>query len=183
MTSKVLKAAIVLGATAAFAAGVASAGDASKKGSGSFVIHYIYHPIGYSEVPGVGKITALEASGKWVEHKGDHVAYKGQLSTKCHMVSIETSGKTWTEGACTTADGDGDLLFATFNSRSPRGADASLAKMDCGAYVTTGGTGKFKGFSATGAYSCAMAEAPKGGPAGSFAMVVSHVESWQMSAN
>lgn len=180
MMKNSIKTALLFGAVAACASGLALAADAPKKGSGTFVIHYVYRPIGYSEVPGVGKITALEATGKWTEHNGDHVSYKGELGTKCHMVSIEANGKTWAEGACTTADADGDLFFATWDSRN---LDKSQPKMDCGSYVTTGGTGKFKGLSATGAYACVMAEAPKGEPAGSFAMDVSHVESWQMSSN
>jgi hypothetical protein len=178
MLSKIIfKTAILFGAMQAVLFGPAAAGDVPKKGSQTFTIHYVYHPIGYSEVSGVGKITALEAIGRWGNINGDHVAFSGDLSTKCHMVSIEASGKTWTEGACTTADGDGHLLFATFDSRN---LDKSQPKMDCGSYVTSGGTGKFKGISATGAYTCVMVETPKGEPAGSFAMDVSHVENWQM---
>ena len=69
-------------------------------------------------------------------------------------------------------------LFTTFDSRN---LDAAQPKLNCGSYVSSGGTGKFKGFTATGGYSCAMAEAPKGEPAGSFAMNISHVENWQMN--
>lgn len=129
-------------------------------------------------MPGVGKITVLEAAGKFGNFKGDSVSFKGDLKAKCHMVSIEANGKTWTEGACASADADGDLLFATFDLRN---LDKSQPKMDCGSYVTTGGTGKFKGLSATGAYTCALVETPKGAPAGSFAMDVSHNENWQMN--
>ena len=181
MTRNSFKMAIALGALAVFAPNVATAGDAPKKGSKTFTIHYVYHPIGYSEVPGVGKITTLESSGQAADMKGESVAFTGALKSKCQMVSIESAGKAWTEGGCVVTDGDGDLFFATFDSRTPRGADKALDKMDCGSYVDTGGTGKFKGFSATGAYSCAMADAPKGEPAGSFAMDISHVENWQMT--
>ena len=178
MTRNSFKTAIALGALAVFAPNVATAGDTPKKGSRTFTIHYVYRPVGYSEVPGVGKITVLEASGQLENIKGESPPFKDAIKNKCQMVSIEAGGKTWTDGACVAADGDGDLVLATFDSRN---LDKSQPKMDCGSYVDTGGTGKFKGFSATGAYTCAMAEAPKGEPAGSFAMDISHVENWQMN--
>lgn len=181
MTRNSIKTAIAFCTLALFAPNVTAAADAPKKGSRTFTIHYVYHPVGYSEVPGVGKITTLEASGQIENIKGESPPFKDAIKNKCQMISIEAAGKTWTEGACVAADGDGDLVFATFDSRSPRGPDASLAKMDCGSYVDTGGTGKFKGFAATGAYSCVLAEASKGEPAGSFAMDISHVENWQMN--
>ena len=181
MNSNSIKSAIALCALAVFAPNAAPAADAPKKGNKTFTIHYVYHPVGYSEVPGVGKITTLESVGQIENIKGETPPFKDTMKTKCQMVSIEASGKAWTEGACTTTDGDGDLFFATFDSRTPRGADKALEKMDCGSYVTTGGTGKFKGVAATGAYSCTMAEAPKGEPAGSFAMDIAHVENWQLN--
>lgn len=181
MTSSIFKSAILAVTAAALASGFALAADTPKKGSKTFTIHYVYHPVGYSEVPNVGKITMLEASGQVADIKGESVTFKDALKSKCQMVSIESAGKAWTEGGCVVSDGDGDLFFSTFDSRAPRGADKALEKMDCGVYATSGGTGKFKGFSATGAYSCAMAEAPKGEPAGSFAMNVSHIENWQMN--
>ena len=181
MTSTFFKTALLLVSAGALSCGIALAADSPKKGSKTFNIHYIYHPVGYAEVPGVGKITTLESSGQAANIKGESVPFKDGLKSKCQMVSIEAAGKSWTEGACAVSDGDGDLLFSTFDSRTSRGADKALDKMDCGSYVTSGGTGKFKGFSATGAYACAMAEAPKGEPAGSFAMDVAHVENWQMN--
>ena len=180
MTSNFIKTAIAVCALATTASYFASAADAPKKGNRTFTIHYVYHPVGYSEVPGVGKITTLEASGQIENIKGESPPFKDNMKFKCQMVSIEAGGKGWTEGACVTTDGDGDMAFATFDSRTPRGADKALEKMDCGSYADTGGTGKFKGFTATGAYSCVMAEAPKGEPAGSFAMDISHVENWQL---
>ena len=176
MTSNLLKAAFFLGAVAAFAPVAAVSGEAPKKGNKTFDIQYVYRPVGYSEVPGVGKITVLESIGKAANLKGDSVPFKDGFTSKCQMVSIEAGGKTWTEGACVVNDGDGDLIFSTFDSRN---LDTLQPKLNCGSYVSTGGTGKFKGFSAAGAYSCAMAEAPKDAPAGGFAMVVAHNENWQ----
>ena len=176
MTNKVIKAALVLGVVAALAPAAAMAGDAPKKGSKTFDIQYVYKPVGYSEVPGVGKITVLEAVGKAANLKGELNPYKDGYTSKCQMVSIEAGGKTWSEGACVVNDGDGDRLFSTFDSRN---LDASQPKLNCGSYVTTGGTGKFKGFTAKGAYSCAMVEAPKDVPAGGFAMDIAHNENWQ----
>lgn len=181
MTSKIFKTAIILASAGALGCGVALAGDAPKQGSKTFNIRYVYHPVGYGEVPGIGKITTLESSGQVENVKGESVPFKDAIKSKCQMVSIEAPEKAWTEGACVVSDGDGDLYFATFESHSARGSDKTPEKKDCGSYVSTGGTGKFKGFSATGTYNCAMTEAPKGEPAGSFAMDISHVENWQMN--
>lgn len=176
MTKTILWAALSLGAFVTYAPTPAAAEDA-KKGNASFTIHYIYHPTGYAEVANIGKVTTFEASGPTENIKGEMPPFKDAFKNKCHMVSVVAAGKNWTEGACVTADGDGDLVFATFDSRNQ---DASQPKLNCGSYILTGGTGKFKGLSGSGAYSCAMAEAPKGEPAGSFAMDISHVENWQM---
>ena len=178
MTSDIIKTAIAVCTLAATASQFASAAEPPKKGNKTFTIHYLYHPVGYTEVPGVGKVTTLESAGQIENIKGETPPFKDAMKAKCQMVSIESGGKGWTEGACITTDGDGDLIFATFDSRN---LDKSQPKMDCGSYVDTGGTGKFKGISATGSYTCAMAEAPKGEPAGSFAMDISHNESWQMN--
>ncbi len=176
MTRNIIKKAICLCALVVITPNIARADDAPKKGRKTFTIHYLYHPVGYSEVPGVGKITTLEASGQVENMKGESVPLKEPLKVKCQMVSIEAAGNSWTEGACITTDADGDLLFSTFDSRK---VDKSQPKMNCGTYDNPGGTGKFKSYAATGAYACVLAEAPKGEPAGSFAMDVSHIENWQ----
>ena len=178
MTRNLLRTTVVICIAAFATPDGANSGDAPKKGMKTFDIHYVYHPVAYSEVPGVGKITVMESAGEFETYKGESVKFAGALKNKCQMVSIESGGKAWTEGACVSTDADGDHFFATFDSRN---LDASQPKLNCGSYVVTGGTGKFKGMSATGAYACAMAEAPKGEPAGSFAMDVAHIENWQMN--
>ena len=116
MTSNFIKTAIAVCALATTASYFASAADAPKKGNRTFTIHYVYHPVGYSEVPGVGKITTLEAAGQIENIKGESPPFKDNMKVKCQMVSIEAGGKGVSTGlhAARLSGGSPGVLQGTY---------------------------------------------------------------------
>src|SRR6476620_2446945 len=107
-----------------------------KKGSTSYVTHFVFHPMSGIDVPNVGKATALEAVGPTENMKGQ--AMLDKMKAKCAAVSIESGDKKYIDGACTLTDADGDVVFSTFDTRD---LDKSQPKMNCGTHIITGGTG------------------------------------------
>jgi len=58
-----VKIALLTGALLALGSGLALAADFPKTGSTNYTIHYVFDPLGTVEIPGVGKVTALEMVG------------------------------------------------------------------------------------------------------------------------
>jgi hypothetical protein len=170
-----VKTALLTGALLALVPGLALAADFPKKGSTSYTIHYVFHPLGTVEVPGVGKSTALEMVGPTENTKGEPAFDK--MKAKCLAVNVETGGKKWIDGGCALTDSDGDMIFSSFDTRD---LDKSQPKMDCGTHTITGGTGKYKGITGTEPFACVKVETPAGEPAGSFAMDIPHNSSWEI---
>jgi hypothetical protein len=178
VTSRVgalVKTALFTGALLALAPGLVLGADFPKKGSTSYTIHYVFHPLGTVEVPGVGKSTALEMVGPTENTKGEPAFDK--MKAKCLAVNVETGGKKWIDGGCALTDSDGDMIFSSFDTRE---LDKSQPKMDCGTHTITGGTGKYKGITGTEPFACVKVETPAGEPAGSFAMDIPHNSSWEI---
>lgn len=173
MTSNTLKSAILLDAMAAIVPDFDTEGNARKNANKTFTIHYAYHPQGQCEVPGGGEIRVLEAARHLEKYRGESLSFIGALKDMPLTAGSEGGGMIWTKDACTSVDRDGDELITVFGSRN---ADHFEFGLDCGTYAVLGGTGKFKGFSATGAYACAMVQAPAGELAATFAMEVMHKE-------
>ena len=173
MTSNALKSAILLDAMAAIVPDFDTEGDAPANTKKTFTIHYVYHPLGYREVPGSGEIRVLEAGRHLEKYRGESPSFVGALKEMHRTAGMEPSELAWSKNACASVDRDGDELITIFGSRN---LDPVQPGLDCGTYAVLGGTGKFKGFSATGAYSCAMAPAPAGELAATFAMEVMHKE-------
>jgi hypothetical protein len=167
------KTAFVAGVLVGFAPAVAMSAALEKKGSTSYTSHYVFHPMGTVELPGVGKATSLEMVGTTENTKGE--AAFDNMKAKCQAVNVETGGKKWIEGACAMTDKDGDVVFSTFDTRD---LDAAQPEMDCGTHIITGGTGKYKGISGTEPFACVEVATPAGEPAGSFAMDIPHNTAW-----
>jgi hypothetical protein len=170
-----VRTALLTGALFALAPGLVLGADVPKKGSTSYTIHYVFHPLGTVEIPGVGKSTALEMVGPTENTKGEPAFDK--MKAKCLAVNVETGGKNWIDGGCALTDSDGDMIFSSFDTRE---LDKSQPKMDCGTHTVTGGTGKYKGITGTEPFSCVKVETPAGEPAGSFAMDIPHNSSWEI---
>jgi len=167
------KAAVIAGVFVGFAPAFAMSATLEKKGSTSYTSHYVFHPLGTVELPGVGKATSLEMVGTTENTKGE--AAFDNMKAKCQAVNVETGGKKWIEGACAMTDSDGDVVFSTFDTRD---LDTAQPKMDCGTHKITGGTGKYAGITGTEPFACVEVATPDGEPAGSFAMDIPHNTVW-----
>ncbi len=161
-------------AALAFGTASASAAVLAKKGTTSYTSHYVFRPLGLTELAGVGKITALEMVGTTTNTKGEPAFDK--MKARCHAIKVEAAGKTYFDGACAMTDADGDTVFSTFDTREP---DKSQPKMDCGTHFITGGTGKYKGITGTEPFACIAKDTPAGEPAGSFAIDIPHNTAWE----
>jgi hypothetical protein len=74
------------------------------------------------------------------------------------------------------ADADGDMIFSTFNTRD---VDSSQPDMNCGTYIVTGGTGKYKGITGSEPFAC-NAMSNLAGASGYTAMDIPHNTSWEI---
>jgi hypothetical protein len=170
-----VKTALLSGVLMALAPAVVLAAPLEKKGSTSYTSHYVFHPLGTVEVPGVGKASALEMVGTTENTKGEAVFDK--LKAKCNAVKVETGGKKWIDGGCALTDSDGDMIFSSFDTRD---LDKAQPKMDCGTHIIRGGTGKYKGITGTEPFACVTVPTPAGEPAGSYAMDLPHNSVWEI---
>jgi hypothetical protein len=149
-----------------------------KTGSTSYTSHYVFHPLGAVELPGVGKGTALEMVGTTENTKGEPTFDK--MKAKCFAVNIDTGGKKWIDGACAMTDSDGDVVFSSFDTRE---LDKAQPKMDCGTHIIRGGTGKYKGITGLEPFACVNVATPAGEPAGSFAIDIPHNTTWEIKSH
>jgi hypothetical protein len=69
--SRTIETALLSGAIIAFATGGALSERIEKKGSTSYVTHFVFHPLSSINVAKVGKATALEAVGPTENMKGE----------------------------------------------------------------------------------------------------------------
>jgi hypothetical protein len=166
---------LLSGGLMAFAPGIVLGAPIEKKGTTSYVTHFVFHPLSSIDVPGVGKATALEAVGPTENMTGEKMLDK--MKAKCAAVSIESGDKKYVDGACALTDSDGDIVFSTFDTRD---LDKSQPKMDCGTHIITGGTGKYKGITGREPFACIAQPTPAGEPAGSFAIDIPHNTTWEI---
>src|SRR5262245_40011165 len=89
------------------------------------------------DVPGVGTVTTLEATGTTDNMKGEKMLDK--MAARCIALNVQSGDKKYIDGACVLADADGDKIFPTFDTRD---VDKSQPDRSCGTHTTTGGTGK-----------------------------------------
>ena len=174
MTSKFVKIALFSGALMALAPGVVLAKPIAKKGTTSYTSHYVFRPLGTIDVPGVGKVSALEMVGPTENTKGETAFDK--MQARCFAVSAESGGQKWIDGACTMTDSDGDLVFSTFDTRD---LDKSQPTLDCGTHIITGGTGKYKGITGREPFNCKPLP-PLAGGGGLTAMDIEHNTTWEI---
>jgi hypothetical protein len=160
----------------AVAPGISVGEEVAKSGTTPYTTHFVFHPVSNIDVPGVGKVVALEAVGPTENTKGEKMLDK--MMAKCAAVSIDTGGKKYIDGACALTDEEGDIIFSTFDTRD---LDTSQPKMDCGTHTITGGTGKYAGISGREPFACVAQPTPADAPAGSFAIDIPHNTSWVIS--
>ena len=169
-----VKTALFSAALVILAPGIGVGQQIEKKGSTSYVTHFVFHPKTSIDVPGVGKATALEAVGPTENMKGEKMLDK--MTAKCAAISIDSGGKKYIDGACALTDGDGHIVFSTFDTRD---LDKSQPDMDCGTHIITGGTGKYKGITGSEPFAC-IAMPALAGSGDYFAMDIPHNTTWEI---
>lgn len=175
MTSKTISSVLAIGVLAVLAPGLALAEPIPEKGTTRYVTHFVFHPLGTVETPGVGKVTALDAAGPTENMDGQPMLHN--MQAKCMAVSVESGDKKYIDGACALTDIDGDVVFSTFDTRD---LDKSQPEMDCGTHIITGGTGKYTGITGREPFKCISMPTPEGAPEGAFAMDIPHNTTWEM---
>lgn len=183
MTSKTIRAlgpflgigVLVIGVLAVAAPEVASAEAIPQKGTTRYVTHFIFQPLGTVDIAGVGKVTALEASGPTENMDGQKML--NGMQAKCMAVNVESGDKKYMDGGCALTDNDGDVVFSTFDTRD---VDKTMPDMDCGTHLITGGTGKYTGITGREPFKCISLPTPAGAPQGAFAMDIPHTTSWEI---
>jgi hypothetical protein len=169
-----VKTALFAGALLAFAPAVALGQSIEKKGTTPYVTHFIFRPLMSIDIAGLGTATTLEAVGTTQNMKGEKMLDK--MSARCAALSVASGDKKYIDGACVLADGEGDKIFSTFDTRD---LDKSQPKMDCGTHTITGGTGKYKGITGSEPFAC-ITMPPLAGPGGYFAMDIPHNTTWEI---
>src|SRR2546428_5845577 len=83
--------ALLSGILMALTTGVVLGAPIEKSGTTPYVTHFVFHPLTSIDVPGVGKVTAVEAVGPTENMKGETMLDK--MKTKCAAVSVDSGGK------------------------------------------------------------------------------------------
>ena len=165
MTSNLLKSAILLDAMAVIVPDFDAEGHAPKTVTETFTVSCVYRPPGCCEARGSGEIWVFDDARHLEKYRGKSPSFVEALNDWRR----EDGRQAWSEDACTPVDRDGDELITVFGSSNLGDVPPSL---DRGTYAVLGGTGKFKGFSAFGAYACTATQSPGAGFAATYAMEV-----------
>ena len=172
----IIRTAIIFGALTALVPGVVLGDELAKKGSTSYTTHYVFHPTGYNEIPGVGRVVQMMLFGNTTNTKGE--AAFDKMKAKCFAIKVEAGDKSYIDGACTMTDTDGHAVFSTFDTRE---LDKSQPEMDCGTHTIIGGSGKYKGITGTEPFACIFAGATAvGEPFEDYRVDIPHNTTWEI---
>ena len=156
------------------ASGTFAAEPIPSKGTTPYVTHFVFRPLMSIDVPGVGTVTSLEATGTTDNMKGEKMLDK--MAARCLALNVQSGEKKYIDGACVLADADGDKIFSTFDTRD---VDKSQPDMSCGTHIITGGTGKYAGITGTEPFACNSLPA-LAGEGGYTSMDIPHNTSWEI---
>jgi hypothetical protein len=145
-----------------------------SKGTTPYVTHFVFRPLMSIDVPGVGTVTTIEATGTTDNMKGEKMLDK--MAARCLALNVQSGDKKYIDGACVLADPDGDKIFSTFDTRD---VDKSQPDMSCGTHIITGGTGKYRGITGTEPFAC-NALAALAGEGNYTSMDIPHNTSWEI---
>lgn len=174
MTLKLVTIAACSSLLAMLAAGQAAAEEMPKKGVTPYVTHFVFRPVMSLDVPNLGTVTTLEATGTTENLKGEKMLDK--MSARCEALSVNSGPKNYIDGACVLADADGDMIFSSFDTRD---LDKSQPDMKCGTHIITGGTGKYNGMTGSEPFACNGLPA-LAGAGGYTSMDIPHNTSWEI---
>jgi hypothetical protein len=159
---------------AVFSQGPVLADDVPKKGVTPYVTHFVFRPVMSIDVPNLGTVTTLEATGTTENIKGEKMLDK--MSARCEALSVNSGQKNYIDGACVLADADGDMIFSSFDTRD---VDKSQPDLSCGTHIITGGTGKYRGITGSEPFACNGLPA-LAGAGGYTSMDIPHNTSWEI---
>jgi hypothetical protein len=165
---------LVAGLLAVFGQSALFADDMPKKGVTPYVTHFVFRPVMSIDVPNLGTVTTLEATGTTENMKGEKMLDK--MSARCEALSVNSGSKNYIDGACVLADDDGDMIFSSFDTRD---VDKSQPNLSCGTHIITGGTGKYKGITGSEPFACNGLPA-LAGAGGYTSMDIPHNTSWEI---
>lgn len=178
MSSKFAKAVLLPGLVLALSpfavAAQTTTQSIEQSGTTPYVTHFIFRPVGGLDIPDLGKVTVIEATGTTENMKGEPMF--DDMSARCSAVSVESGESKYIDGACALTDKDGDRVFSTFDTRE---LDKSQPEMDCGTHFITAGTGKYKGITGKEPFKCIALPAPAG-EGGLMAMDIEHNTTWEI---
>jgi hypothetical protein len=169
-------AAVVAGLLAAFGQGPSFAEAVPQKGVTPYVTHFVFRPVMSIDVPNLGTVTTLEATGTTENLKGEKMLDK--MSARCQALSVNSGPKNYIDGACVLTDADGDMIFSSFDTRD---VDKSQPDLSCGTHIITGGTGKYKGITGSEPFACNGLPA-LAGAGGYTSMDIPHNTSWEIKS-
>ena len=169
-----VKTALVSTGLLAFVPNIVLGQSVEKKGTTSYLTHFIFLPLKSIDIQGLGTASLLEAVGTTQNMNGEKMLDK--MSAHCTALSVASGDKKYIDGACVLADADGDKIFSTFDTRD---LDKSQPQMNCGTHIITGGTGKFKGITGSEPFACITMPA-LAGSGGYFAMDIPHNTAWEI---
>jgi hypothetical protein len=169
-----VKGALLSGMLLAFTPGAALATDIPDKGVTPYVTHFVFRPVMTLDVPNLGTVTTLEATGTTENLEGEKMLDK--MSARCEALVVKSGPKDYIDGACVLADADGDMIFSTFDTRD---LDKSQPDMNCGTHIITGGTGKYKGITGSEPFACNGLPA-LAGSGGYTSMDIPHNTAWEI---
>ncbi len=174
MTCRLIRTAIFSGLLVAFAPGIALGDPIPKKGTTTYVGHFVVRPLVSLDVPGF-KATAVESVGTTENMKGEKMFDK--MAARCIGVDVDTGPKKILNGGCVFTDSDGDKIFSTFDRSD---VDKAMgAKGASGTHIITGGTGKYAGITGKAPYASEALPA-LAGPGGYTSVDVLHVATWEI---
>jgi len=145
-----------------------------SKGTTPYVTHFVFRPLLSINVSAVGTVTTIEATGTTDNMKGEKMLDK--MSARCLALNVQSGDKKYIDGACVLADGDGDKIFSTFDTRD---VDKSQPDMNCGTHIITGGTGKYTGITGSEPFACDSLPA-LAGEGGYTSMDIPHNTTWEI---
>jgi hypothetical protein len=174
MITKSITTALLSGVFMALVPGMVLGEGLPKQGVTPYVTHFIFRPLTSIDVPGLGTATLLEAVGTTENMKGEKMLDK--MSARCTALNVASGDKKYIDGACVLTDGDGHMIFSTFDTRD---VDKSQPTLDCGTHIITGGTGKYKGITGREPFNCKPLPA-LAGVGGLTAMDIEHNTSWEI---
>ena len=173
MSDKFTKTALLSVLLMAFTPGAVLGQATEKKGTTTYVTHFIFRPLTSLDIPSLGKATTLEAVGTTQNMKGEKMLDK--MSARCVALNVESGPKKYIDGACVLTDSDGDQIFSTFDTRD---LESRSRKWPAAPISSQAAPASTRG--SPGANHSPVSQCRHAGPGGYFGMDIPHNTAWEI---